>query len=233
MSSACFIAFVIWAAVSPLDIVSTASGEVIPSTKVKSIQHLEGGIVGEILIREGQRVAVGQELITLEETAQGSNVEELDVRLASLRADVTRLKAEEKGKAVPVFGEDFEKKQPKLAAEAKRLFKTRRERLEGEKAAKRESVIQREQDVREIKARIKNAKTSLRLVQEQVAISEELLKDSLTTKYKHLSFLKEESQLKSKLEEDRAALSRAESELVEAGEKLKSLDKAFRAKAGE
>lgn len=233
LSAFFFAAFLLWAAVSPLDIVSTASGEVIPSTKVKSIQHLEGGIVGDILVQEGDRVAAGQELIILEETAQGSTVEELDVRLASLQSDVVRLKAEEKGEAVPVFGEDFEKAQPKLVAEAKRLFSGRRERLEGEKAAKRESVIQREQDVREIKARIKNNKTSLELVREQVAISEELLKDSLTTKYKHLSFLKEESQLKSKLEEDKAALSRAQSELAEAREKLKSLDKAFRAKAGE
>ncbi len=69
--------FFIWAAVSPLDIVSDAIGEVIPSSRVKKIQHLEGGIVREIKVREGDLVKVGQPLIELEATASDSTVEEL------------------------------------------------------------------------------------------------------------------------------------------------------------
>ncbi|KAF0112629.1 MAG: membrane fusion protein LapC [Rhodospirillaceae bacterium] len=62
------VAFWVWAASSPLDIISMASGEVVPAGQVKIIQHLEGGIVHEILVREGSRVTAGQSLVILEPT---------------------------------------------------------------------------------------------------------------------------------------------------------------------
>ncbi len=95
------ISFFIWAAVSPLDIVSDAIGEVIPSSRVKKIQHLEGGIVREIKVREGDLVKVGQPLIELEATASDSTVEELNVRVSSLEMEVARLEAEAKWFADP------------------------------------------------------------------------------------------------------------------------------------
>ena len=72
--------FIGWAWYGQLDIVATASGEVIPSTKVKSIQHLEGGIVRKILVREGDRVTKNQPLIALEAIRSGADVSEIRVR---------------------------------------------------------------------------------------------------------------------------------------------------------
>ncbi|MBU4378315.1 MAG: HlyD family type I secretion periplasmic adaptor subunit, partial [Proteobacteria bacterium] len=88
------ISFFVWASFSPLDIVSDAVGEVIPSSRVKRIQHLEGGIVRKIVVREGDLVEVGQPLIELETTASDSTVEELNVRVSSLTAEIARLEAE-------------------------------------------------------------------------------------------------------------------------------------------
>ncbi|MDY7001037.1 MAG: HlyD family type I secretion periplasmic adaptor subunit [Thermodesulfobacteriota bacterium] len=219
--------FLIWSAVGKLDIVSTAQGRVIPSTKVKSVQHLEGGIVSEILVKEGDRVSPGQKLVVLEETAQGSSVEELEVRINSLAAEAARLEAEAQGLDEPVFPEDLVLHHPEIVDEATELFNARRTRLENDLAVERENVIQREQDISEIKARLRNAKKSLKLVREQIKISEELLKDNLTTKYKHLSFQREESQLKGKVEQDGAALPRAESSLAESKERLKRVTHSF------
>ncbi|MDY7002197.1 MAG: biotin/lipoyl-binding protein, partial [Thermodesulfobacteriota bacterium] len=207
--------FLIWSAVGKLDIVSTAQGRVIPSTKVKSVQHLEGGIVREILVKEGDRVSPGQKLVVLEETAQGSSVEELEVRINSLAAEAARLEAEAQGLDAPIFPEDLVLHHPEIVTQATELFNARRTRLENDLAVERENVIQREQDIREIKARLKNTKKSLKLVREQIKISAELLRDNLTTKYKHLSFQREESQLKGKVEQDGAALPRAESSRAE------------------
>ncbi len=68
-------------------------------------------------------------------------------------------------------------------------------RLNSELAALREAVIQRGQDIAEIEARLRNNRESLRLVREQISISDELLREQLTTLYKHLAFKREESQL--------------------------------------
>ena len=81
MCAALVAAFLLWAAVGKLDIVSAAAGQVAPSSQVKSVQHLEGGIVREIHVRDGDAVREGQPLVVLEQTAQGSSVEELEVRI--------------------------------------------------------------------------------------------------------------------------------------------------------
>ena len=74
-------AFGAWAWFGRLDVVAVAQGEVIPSTQVKSVQHLEGGIVREILVKEGARVARGQPLVELEPERSGADVAEIKARL--------------------------------------------------------------------------------------------------------------------------------------------------------
>ena len=248
------ISFFVWAAVSPLDIVSDAIGEVIPSSRVKRIQHLEGGIVRKINVREGDTVEVGQPLIELEATASDSTVEELNVRTSSLITEIERLEAESRWfddpKAVTdenkddkseapltlyvdpysvelVFPQEVLSKSPDLALHARELYQTRRDRLVNDINAQREKIKQRTQDVKEISARIRNQRKNLTYVREQVEISEELLKDKLTSRYKHLSFLKEESSLVSRIEEDKAALARSKSMLTAANERLDQIYNTF------
>lgn len=224
-------AFFVWGAFFTLDIVSMAQGEVIPSSKVKSVQHLEGGIVREILVREGDIVSEGQSLIILEEISTGASVEEIEIRTTSLTAEVARLDAQAQMLDEPVFPEGFEAQHPKLAAEARALFAASRSRLESEFAAQRENMIQREQDIAEIRARLRNNRESLKLVREQVALSKELLRDNLTTRYKHLAYLREQSELVGRIEQDKAALPRAESSLVEARERLNKIERSYREEA--
>src|SRR3954463_3528143 len=118
LCAATCVTFLIWSAIGTLDIVSMAQGEVIPSTQVKSIQHLEGGIVLEIMAREGQRVTQGQPLVTLEPTSSGAGVGGADVRVSSLRAEMARLIAEAEGKDKPAFPEDLSASRPELIAQS-------------------------------------------------------------------------------------------------------------------
>ncbi|MBU4244377.1 MAG: HlyD family type I secretion periplasmic adaptor subunit, partial [Proteobacteria bacterium] len=267
------ISFFVWASFSPLDIVSDAVGEVIPSSRVKRIQHLEGGIVRKIVVREGDLVEVGQPLIELETTASDSTVEELNVRVSSLTAEIARLEAESRWFVVGVdaaaqeesadanatrsedsgieplelpsvevagvglrldpfsveiaFPEQLLHDAPGMADQARQLYEARRERFVNDLNAQREKIKQREQDVQEIFVRIRNQKQGLVYVREQIAISEELLKDKLTTRYKHLGFLKEESTLISRIQEDDAALARARSALVAARDSLDQIFNSF------
>ncbi len=119
------VAFFGWSYVGKLDVVSLAIGEVIPSTQVKSIQHLEGGIVREILVREGEKVKSGQALVNLEPVSSGADVEELRVRSTAIRAETARLEAEAVDAETPVFPEDLVRNQPTLVKETTDFFKTR------------------------------------------------------------------------------------------------------------
>ena len=220
-------AFAGWAYVGQLDVVSMATGEVVPSSQVKSVQHLEGGIVREILVGEGQTVKQGQPLVVLESTASGADVGELKINVTALRIDIARLDAELDRRERPTFDPDLEAAFPALARQAVELFEARRKRQQSEVAGQREAVIQREQDINEISARLRNARNSLTLLKEQIAISDELLKQDLTNRYNHLNLLKDASQLQGRIEEDSAALQRSRAALKEAQSALERIANAF------
>lgn len=226
-------AFLLWSAVFKLDIVSAAMGQVAPSSQVKSVQHLEGGIVREINVRDGDTVKEGQPLVVLEQTAQGSTVEELEVRINGLVAEVARLEAEAEGRAEPVFPADLAQRNPDLVRQSLDLFRARRQRLDTEKSAQRENIVQAEQAIREIQAEMTAGRKSLGHIREQIRISEQLLAEGLTPRTKHLALLREESALVGRLEQDQATLPKNESALVEARERLKKIDQQFREEARE
>jgi len=88
------IAFVIWALVFKIDEVARATGEVIASSRVQVIQSVDGGVLSELNVREGDRVSVGQLLARLDQTRVGASVGEVQARLFALKAKAIRLRAE-------------------------------------------------------------------------------------------------------------------------------------------
>jgi adhesin transport system membrane fusion protein len=227
LCSAVVVLFFAWAALSPLDIVSMANGEVIPSTQVKTVQHLEGGIVREIKVREGESVAKGQVLVVLEPTASGADVGELRVRLRSLKLDEARTVALIKGATQPDVPADLVDAFPERVKQARQQFMAQKARHESEVARQHETIVQREQEITEISSRIANQRQRLKLLKEQIAISEDLMRDNLTNRFKHLDLLKEGRQLEGGIETDTAALGRARSALKEAKAQLVNIQSVF------
>ena len=219
LTAAC-LGFVLWAAVGRLDIVSTANGKVVPSSQVKHIQHLEGGIVSEIRVREGEEVKAGQVLAVLEQIASGADVDELQARIVSLSFDVARLTAENEARETLVFPEELAAAHPDLAGQQLHLFQARQNQYRSEIAAQEEQIRQKEQDSKVIRARLESSRAALALLQKQLDISEQLLAESLTTQYKHLELKREATELDSSIGQDRAAIERAESTVKEARRKL-------------
>ncbi len=221
------IAFIVWCSYSKLDIVSIAAGKVMPSSRVKSIQHLEGGIISNIVVKEGDRVTVNQPLVYLEKIWQGASSDELQAKTVALQMDIIRVQAELSGKSKVVFPLELEKQQPLLANRVKALMIARLHAFQSELAAQKEKIIQRQKYIDEIKARNKNDLTTLKLVNKQLAISKGLLKDKLTTEYNHLSLLKEASQKKGDIEQGKALFQGAQSALKEARTVLGEIENRF------
>ncbi len=221
------VAFFVWAAIGALEVVSVATGEVIPSTQIKSVQHLEGGIVSEILVRDGDTVKLDQPLVVLEAVSSGADVGELTLHIAGIQADIARLEAEQTGAAEPVYPPALKASHPDLVAQSATMFHSRRERFHTDLRAQQEQITQRVQAVKEIMARIRNSKSSLVLVDEQVHISEEMLKEQLSNRLTHLSLLKQKSDLQSRIDEDNAGLLRLQSAEKEAQSQLESITQGY------
>lgn len=233
MCSALVFGFFVWAYYGTLDIVSTATGEVIPSSQVKLIQHLEGGIVREILVREGETVSTGQALVSLEATDSGSVVDELQVRITALSADIVRLEGEANGHNTLKFPDDLVNNNSKLVRETIAYYETRKSRINNQLAEQNEQISQRNLSITEITNRIANTREKLSLLNEQVKISEGLMEDQLTNRMQHLNLLKEVNGLRGKINDDKSALNQANAAHKGALNKLETIRDSFQEKVRE
>ncbi|MCW2249438.1 adhesin transport system membrane fusion protein [Azospirillum fermentarium] len=209
-----------WSSVAELNVTSVAPGEVVPLSYVQSVQHLEGGIVREILVAEGDRVTENQPLVELDQTKTGSDAGELRERLSSLAADRARLEAEVEDAPAVTYPAWLLERGPEVVAASRLLFQARRDRLASDIRIQTQTVTQREQDVAMMESRIAGTQAGLRIVQEQIAISDTLLKREITNRMKHLELLRDQANLTGTLAEDRNALLRAQAALGEARDRL-------------
>lgn len=211
-----FIAFFLWGMLGTLDIVSMTDGEVIPSTQVKSIQHLEGGIVRKIAVREGQIVKKGQALVHLEQVISGADLSELLVRTNSLKIRIVRLEAEAAGLDQPDFTAEMLEGSSIIVGQEMDQFQARKNDFENRMEAQQEAIIQKEQSVHQMTTRLENLESSIKLHREKVAISEQLLADELTNRYLHLDLLSKLNELEGTISETQSSLSSANAALNEA-----------------
>ena len=186
-----FVSLSYYVKTAKLDIIAETQGTVIPSSKVKTVQHLEGGIVKKIFFNSGDIVKKGELLLELEPIKTLSNFSELEKRLINLSINISRLKAESDLKP-PAYDEQLTKEYPNLVEESKKLYDVRVKRY-------RASVYEQKQI-------LKNETDSLSLLEEQISISKSLLEEQLTNRLSHLNLLKEKNQIISKIENANAKI---------------------------
>ncbi|MGE0385608.1 MAG: HlyD family type I secretion periplasmic adaptor subunit [Gammaproteobacteria bacterium] len=123
---AILVAAYVWASRAVVDEMTIGDGKVIPSSREQVIQSLEGGILSELRVKEGDRVEAGQVLLRIDDTRFGASYREGKSRQDALRATIARLTAEASG-GEPRFDDDLER--PLVESEIK-LFRSRRQALE-------------------------------------------------------------------------------------------------------
>ena len=175
--------FCLWAAVAPLDEGVPTAGTVVIDTKRKAVQHLVGGIVDEVLVREGQMVEKDQVLMRLDDAVSRANFESIRQRYLGLSAMQVRLLAEQAGAKTLKFGEDLVSAaaaDPFMAAQItnqRQLFQSRRQALAADLAemdAAMESVVtQRDAAMTMLKQR----ESQLASLQEELRSLRGLVKD--------------------------------------------------------
>jgi len=220
-----------WSNFSKLDEVAVAPGEVIPLGKSKIIQHLEGGIVQDLFIKEGQIVRAGQTLMQLDLGSGGANLQELQVRLDSELLTRARLAAESTGLETPDFPAEVAARVPDQALAQRQAFDARKRQLAAGIAVMHELVKQRKLEVQELEARLRATNNNLASAQERFKISEDLLKDGLTSRVDHLQISAEVETLKGEQGSIRAGIPRARAAVSEAESRVQEDETRFRREA--
>lgn len=208
------VCLLIWAAFFQLDIATQAYGEVAPADQVQKVQHLEGGIVREIHVKEGQKVKKGDPLVELEGIAAQADKQEIDSRIGALRIKIIRLEAVIGRKGAIEFPADLWNNYPKEIDEAKELYRTQLERSSSTRDAQTWKIVQRQEEFQELKARIAHLSEQRKILREQLRIDKELLDKGIGNQYEFLQRTREDSSLSGQILESQAALRR-----VEAGQK--------------
>lgn len=175
-------AFLLWAFLAPLDEGAPASGVVMVESKRKVVQHLSGGIIKQILVKEAQEVKSGVPLILLDDTILKANFDASRRQFYSLQAQADRLQAEAVKADKLTFSPDLlGAKDDPFAVECmlnqKKLFETRRIALQGEQAILAASVRSAEEQIKGLKAQAYSKREQLKLVHEQLEGSRQLAKE--------------------------------------------------------
>ncbi|TAN46946.1 MAG: HlyD family type I secretion periplasmic adaptor subunit [Methylococcaceae bacterium] len=221
----------VWAITAPLDVVSNAVGEVLPVTRLKAVQHLEGGMVAEILVEEGRIVELDQPLVLLDPLRATSEFDELSSRIVNLRIDIIRLQAEAEWLDAPRFPEELEQQAPHLVAESREIFNNRRSRINHDIQEQENLITQRQQELKETQTRLQSHRKTLAMLAEQVHISETMLQRELTNRMMHLDLARQWETVRGQIDTDQAALPRIEAAHQEAREHLASMREGFIEKA--
>lgn len=212
-------AFIAWASIAHFDQFSVAEGEVVPSEKVKVIQHLEGGSIAHIYVTDGQVVNAGDELVAVELAVSGTNREELLARLDGEELARARLMAESTN-APLVLPPEVVTRRPDQAAAEESAYRARKTELQNRLDSAGQRVRQQEMAVREMVTTSQATATDLGLAQKNLAMSADLLRDGLTSKMEHLQRERESKLLEGKFSTLQASIPKAKAALEEAQHNL-------------
>ncbi|MDO9461199.1 MAG: HlyD family type I secretion periplasmic adaptor subunit [Alphaproteobacteria bacterium] len=225
-----FFGFGLWAAIAPIDSAAIAPGFLTVQSSRRTIQHLEGGIVQEIFVKDGMTVDAGDVLIRLDETRAKAQNDILHADLDSQLAAEARLLAERDGLSTPVFPKEVLERESNptiaaLMAGQRNVFDTRSSSLSGQKSILQQRVGQFEQQIEGLRALVTAKGTQARLIKEELKDLSGLLERGYVTKTRVLALQREAARLEGERAEHMSAIARSQQGIGEAKLQIFQLEK--------
>lgn len=229
-----FLAALAWTALAPLAGAVVAPGQLVPEGNHKTIQHLEGGLIRAVLVKEGDVVRVGDVLIELDSVPARSRAEQLRLQVDSLSATEARLLAEERHLASVRFPENLLRRQTEpdvadILQGQREIFRSRSEAKRMRVAAADGEIEQLKEQIRGLDAQQGSSTTQLASIQEELKGLKRLFKEGFGWESRIRAFEREAAKLQgdaarasaekaaalARIQKTRADLARAEQEFVE------------------
>ncbi|WP_122430648.1 HlyD family type I secretion periplasmic adaptor subunit [Pseudomonas viridiflava] len=230
IAAALLLGALLWAGFAVLEEVTTGEGKAIPSSKVQVIQNLEGGIVSDIFVREGQVVDKGDTLLRLDDTRFMSSRSESEVDRLTLTAQVERLAAEAEGRSLTLPAE-VTSSAPQVAADEQALYESRQRRLASEQRTLNEQLRLKTQELAEFRSKQEQFRSSLALVQQELDMSAPLVSSGAVSPVEILRLKRNAVELRGSMNSNTLAIPRAEAAISEIKSRVQESELAFRADA--
>ncbi|CAK4075082.1 MULTISPECIES: HlyD family type I secretion periplasmic adaptor subunit [Vibrio] len=191
----------VWASWAQIDKVTVGQGKVVPSSQIQVVQNLEGGLIKNILVQEGQKVEKGQQLLLIDDTRFRSDFREREQQVANLTASVMQLSASITSVAI---NEDFDNNtwqnnvlinfnklafppqlsetKPELVARQRAEYRQDLDKLRNQISVVDQQVKQKQQDLIEIQARVRNLRDSYNFAKKELDITKPLADEGVVPK---------------------------------------------------
>lgn len=172
--------FLVWAAFAEIDELVRGSGKVIPSKQLQLVQNLEGGILSELLVSEGEEVEQGQILLRLDDTQVGSSFREREQTISVLKVKSERLRAESEGQGLN-YSDALLKVLPELVAEQQALYRFRQNQLAASKEIIDQQIKQKRQLLAQLRAQLSQSEEQEALARKEFAILRPLFEQGVVS----------------------------------------------------
>ena len=167
-------AFFIWSSTSEIEEITRGSGQVVPTQEIQVVQSLEGGILTELYIKEGQQVKKNEALLKINDVASSSEERGTQARTLALKAKKARLEAEAAGKSFTAPSE-VKEKFPDIARNEEALFQSRKQELNNAKSILDNKISSARAELREVQARINRLSDSRNSLKKELTITENMV----------------------------------------------------------
>lgn len=227
LSLAAVLTLLAWAAFAVLDEVTRGEGKVIPTRQIQILQSLDGGIVSEILVKEGQSVKIGDLLLKVDPTRMVSSLRENQSQYLSLLAKAARLQALADGARFippPAVAQEA----PGIIAQERALYESRRAELDATIGVFRQQASQRSQELISAKARREQASQSYTLTARELEMTRPLVKTGAVSDVELLRLERDVARYRGERDSANSDIPRLESSVLEASRKMQEVELTFR-----
>jgi len=194
------LAFFIWAGTSEIEEITHGSGQVVPTQEIQVVQSLEGGILTELLVREGQQVKKGQTLLKVNDVAFASEERGTEARTLALKAKKSRLDAEAAGKTFTVPKEVADKF-PDIARNEQALYQSRQQELSNAKSILDNKISSARAGIREAQAKINRFAESRRSLNKELTITKRMVAQKAVPQIEEIRLNREISNIAGQIRE--------------------------------
>ncbi|KZZ35652.1 hypothetical protein A3756_15025, partial [Oleiphilus sp. HI0086] len=222
--------FICWTAYAEVDELVRGVGKVIPSKQLQLVQNLEGGILSELLVEEGEEVEAGQVLLKLDDKQLASRFREREQVVRVLQARSERLRAEAQGGELS-FSESLVRDDQALVREQQALFTQRLEQLRASKVIISQQIQQKHQLLDQLQGQLRQSRAQELLVKKELAILEPLFEQGVVSEVELIRSEKSVLEAKGRASDIELKLPQIESSIKELTNRRAQLELDFRSES--
>lgn len=225
------VVMIVWAYLAKVDEFTRGEGQVIPSQYIQIVQNLEGGIVDEVFVREGQSVQRGQPLLRLDDKRFSSSLRETEVNQAQLQAKSLRLQAEAEGVGFPEDELLTASISRNIVIFEKAIYIARAQELSTSNQIILQQVAQKRQELSELRAKFQQLRRSYKLLKNELELTKPLLAQGAVSEVEVLRLRGKVNEKQGEMNAAQLAIPRIESSLNESEDKVTAAESAYRSRS--